>query len=91
MLTQMVMVVLSMQYAYGVDVVPGYKITPSLVGFARVGWSRGKFKHTDADATDGINFAETYNQHGIRYGLGFDYSIKQNWLVRAEYDHTTFN
>lgn len=66
----------------GLSVLPGYMLTPHVLGFLRLGWEESHFTNTATSNT---------NKGGWIVGLGGQTNIVQNWDLRGEYDYTQYN
>lgn len=58
---------------YGLDIIPGYMLTDTVLGYLRAGVVRARFQ----DQSD--------NKTGGRVGLGLQTSLNTNWDLRGEY------
>ena len=64
------------KYSYGIDFVPGVKISDSTMLYGKVGYVRGKF---DAPNTSSW-------RNGLQLGIGFETMITNNVSTKLEYD-----
>lgn len=77
------------KYNYGIDLVPGVKISDSTMLYGKVGYVRGKFT---ADANvEGYNFSDSTNRNGLQLGLGMETMITNNVSAKLEYDYNYFS
>lgn len=86
---------LTSKYSYGLDFVPGYKVTPTTLVYGKVGVVRTQFKQAQslvvgapANAVAGSN---TNTVTGGRLGLGVQTEVATNVAVRGEFVHTSYN
>lgn len=68
--------------AYGLDIIPGYLITDTVLGYLRLGVIRGHFNNTGGGSS---------NATGWRVGVGGQTNIYQNWDLRGEYIYNQYN
>jgi len=89
---------------YGVSVLPGIKLNNATLLYIRLGYN---WANVDANVTVGANMAATPNPllnqgifrsnsgsdtiGGFNYGLGIESTFYDNWSIRGEYAHTSFN
>ena len=79
---------ISQKYAYGVRMLPGYKITPDVDGHLIIGYSRGTFRLRDDGA---YALAETdFGVNGLQYGLGFSVGFWKNLALRLDFIYTQY-
>lgn len=67
--------------SYGISILPGYMITNTVLGYARLSALRTHFN----------NAPGTSNTTGYQIGLGLQTNVYQNWDLRGEYDYTRYN
>lgn len=63
---------------YGASILPGYYITDSIIGYARLGAISSNFS--------GVNTRKTGGQAGV----GFETRLTDHWDIRAEYIYTQY-
>jgi hypothetical protein len=77
---------------YGIGLLPGIKLTPSTLTYARLGWNRVEIKTfeevTDCDCSIN-NVSKTMG--GFVFGIGIETLITSNYSVRGEFDHMYVN
>lgn len=86
---------------YGVSILPGLKLTPTLMIYARLGWNTLQFKAqqtlvSDADTSVYHNqitipFSKSTQTSGMNYGIGIESLIYKNISIRGEYSETQYN
>lgn len=84
---------LTSTYNYGIDFVPGIKVTPSTMIYGKVGLSEARFKLTENLApgfTSGVAGTSSENRLGGRLGLGAQTDVSTNFAVRGEFVHTAY-
>lgn len=87
---------------FGLDLRPGYLITPSTLFYGKVGvaFNRVSIRTTSTFSASGINFpsgASTSqsahakkNAGGLRLGAGLEKQFCSNWSIKADYTYTRF-
>ena len=78
----------SLQYAYGIRALPGYKILPNAVGYAIVGVTRGSFSLNDDGA-----YSQTSTKFGLfgyQLGLGSSIALLKNLDARLDFIYTQY-
>lgn len=76
--------------SYGLGILPGVKVTDTLLGFVRLGWNWANIKLSGTDTT-GASASSTKTVNGFNFGLGMETLLKDNWSLRTEFDHTWYN
>lgn len=71
------------KYSYGIDLVPGVKISDSTMLYGKVGYIRGKFSNITLTGGD-----KTLN--GLQLGLGMETMVTNNVSAKIEYDYNRF-
>lgn len=80
------------KYSYGIDFVPGVKISDSTMLYGKVGYVRGEFD-TRANATV---FGQTFSAkqdkglNGLQLGIGLETMITNNVSTKIEYDWNNY-
>jgi outer membrane immunogenic protein len=79
-------------YSYGVDFIPGYKVTDTTMVYAKAGLVRTRFKLTQnpTPTSTGQGTAEN-TVTGGQLGLGLQTDLTKNVGVRGEFVHTSYN
>lgn len=86
--------------SYGINLLPGIKVTPTFLLYARLGWNwvnvqaqqiltsdaGGGFP--DNEITTAFNKSERMN--GFSYGIGLETLIVEQFSLRSEYTHTNY-
>lgn len=83
----------SFDYAYGINLVPGYYITDSNLLYLKLGVMRGEFELKDIDALDtGLSdvINTSYHSTGINLGLGTEMYLTKNIGLKLEYLYTRY-
>lgn len=77
---------------YGVAIIPGYKLNRTTLVYLR-----GSYNWLGVDTEESIStnspsrFNNSNTIHGLGYGVGMETALCNNWSVRAEYNHLTYN
>lgn len=74
-------------WSYGADILPGYLITDSLLGYLRLGVVESRFRGAGFPAFTNSSL----NKTGYQIGGGGQVNITRNWDVRAEYIFSKYN
>jgi len=88
-----------LRYEYGIDLVPGVKVSDSTMLFGKIGWIRGKFK---SEASGFVNipgvinvvsgtFETNHTSNGIQLGIGLETMITNNCSAKIEYDWNRYS
>jgi opacity protein-like surface antigen len=80
-------------YAYGINLAPGYYVTPSNLIYLKLGAMRGNFdfeKNTTASSVYYNIFDESFNVSGLNLGLGTEMYFSKNIGVKLEYLYTRY-
>jgi len=78
---------LKYRYSYGIDLVPGVKISDSTMLYGKVGYVRGNFKGTAT--TTGSS--STTNFNGLQLGVGMETMVTNNVSAKIEYDYNRYS
>lgn len=84
---------LTSTYSFGLDFVPGIKVTPTTMIYGKVGISGTRFKLTENIApgnVSGVTGSDSANHLGARLGLGVQTDVATNLAVRGEFVHTAY-
>lgn len=84
---------LASTYNYGIDLMPGLKVTPSTLVYGKVGLSENRFKLTENLAPgvgSGVSGTAQENRLGGRLGLGAQTDLTSNLAIRGEFVHTAY-
>jgi outer membrane immunogenic protein len=84
---------LTSTYSYGLDFVPGIKVTQSTMVYGKMGLSESRFKLTENIApgfSSGVSGTAAQNRLGGRLGLGAQTDVSSNFAVRGEFVHTAY-
>lgn len=65
---------------------PGYRFTPSLLGYAKLGWHTATI---DLNDSQGGSISSSFN--GTGYGLGLNAALSQHLEARVEVEQVDFN
>lgn len=68
---------------------PGYKLTPTSLIYARLGYNWDHIKATETSFSTSTN--TTKWSHSFAYGLGLESLVYRNWSMRLEYTYTNNN
>ena len=80
---------ISQKYAYGIRMLPGYKITPDIDGHLILGFSRGTFRLRDDGA---YALAESdFDVNGPQFGLGCSVGFWKNLALRLDFIYTLYH
>lgn len=73
------------KYLYGIDFVPGVKISDSTMLYGKIGYVRGNFS--------GSSFfgSSSNNRNGLQLGLGLETMVTNNVSAKLEYDYNYFS
>ncbi|MFA6408942.1 MAG: outer membrane beta-barrel protein [Gammaproteobacteria bacterium] len=78
----------SLQYAYGVRALPGYKVLSNVVGYAILGVTRGSFSLNDGGA---YSITSTkFGVFGYQLGLGSSVALMNNLDARLDFIYTQY-
>jgi hypothetical protein len=80
---------MSVRNSVGASLLPGIKITPCLLIYARVGYDRVRFKITESGTLLG-NDNRTEWANAIDIGIGFEKAIYPHLSLRGEYKFINF-
>jgi outer membrane immunogenic protein len=76
-----------LQQGFGFSLLPGYQVTNTTLFYGRVGYSNDQFKISTTD----VSLANVNrNLNGLRLGLGVNQALSQNFSVRMEYGHVSY-
>jgi opacity protein-like surface antigen len=88
-----------LKYGYGVSLLPGYKLTDTLLLYGRFGRSKGRFEVNTSISLDVpgipfpivsvVNFAKK-DRRGHDFGLGVEKLLGNNVSLRLEYTYTYY-
>jgi opacity protein-like surface antigen len=84
----------SVNTSYGIALLPGVKLNDSTLLYIRLGWNNADLKGTESVTTPGGGYSSVSNSNwesGFNYGLGLESVLYQNWSLRGEYSHTSYN
>lgn len=89
----------SMDWDWGVDLMPGYVWNSNVLLFGKIGYRGADFnlRTSSANGFDVNNVARNFNfsrdryLNGFNLGLGVKYSFNTNWSAWIEYDYTWFS
>lgn len=73
--------------SWGIGILPGIILPQDTLFYARAGYVDGHFKETTSD-TSLANNSTWLN--GLRLGLGIDKRVYNNWDLRLEYSHISY-
>ncbi len=79
---------------YGVSLLPGLKITDTLLGYVRLGYNWVNFQSQLNVRFHGLPvFSRSRNNTsgGFNYGVGMEALVYENWSARTEFTHTNYN
>lgn len=77
---------LKYKYSYGIDLVPGVKISDSTMLYGKVGYIGAEF-----DASGSRFGSKDKNKSGLQLGLGLETMVTNNVSTKIEYDYNTFS
>jgi len=96
-----------LRYQYGIDLIPGVKISDSTMLYAKIGYVRGGFRATLnnlvvlAATTNGINpfvlntngdtHSSSKNANGLQLGIGLETMVTNNVSAKIEYDWNRYS
>jgi len=89
-----------LRYEYGIDLIPGVKVSDSTMLFGKLGWIRGKFRFnaegvvlasvpagfTSFTTNRNGSFESNHTSNGIQLGVGLETMVTNNCSVKIEYD-----
>lgn len=87
---------LTSTYSFGLDFVPGIKVTPSTMIYGKLGVVGTRFKFNENPTAAGVasgSYVQGNSSQvvaGGRLGLGVQTDVNSNFAVRGEYVHTDY-
>jgi outer membrane immunogenic protein len=79
--------------SWGLAVLPGVKINNSTLGYLRLGYNSANLKGQESFTLGGVTTSASKSgwRGAFAYGLGMETAIVDNWSVRTEYTHASYN
>lgn len=79
------------KYDYGIDLVPGVKISDSTMLYGKVGYVRGHFSNVPVGLVGARVVTGSINRNGLQLGLGLETMVTNNVSAKIEYDYNRFS
>jgi opacity protein-like surface antigen len=80
----------SVNNGYGVRLLPGVKLNNSSLLYIPLGYMNTSLKNTTS-LTSATGSSKSQYTGGWAYGLGFETAVYENFSLRGEYTHTSYN
>ena len=76
--------------SYGLALLPGIKLNDPTLGYLRFGWNWAYVKGKE-NITGGVSTSKSNTSNGFNWGLGMETLLVDNWSLRAEASHTSYD
>jgi opacity protein-like surface antigen len=83
---------ISKDWGAGASLRIGTTVADSTLIYGRLGWQMGHFGIASNRTGDSpvSSFSGSKSLHGLTTGLGVDYAMSSNWLLRADWTYTMY-
>lgn len=79
---------------WGLSVLPGVRVNDGTLAYVRLGYEWTSVRATDngfSPVLGTFNFHRTNTASGFNYGVGLETLVFENWSIRTEFNHTSYN